>query len=240
VPATQTTQSPSAQGTPSDQPASAPPVPTAAAPGTPSETAASQSGHASSSIVTLDAQQRTTIGQAIAQRGVKPLTNVSFSIAVGTKVPAVVQLRALPSELASFVPQYRGYSYVLVEEQIVIVDPGTHEIVSMVPYTVAAAATSIVDAPKPRATLADKSMVNRSVNLHTDENAVNRRPATEPRHKTRRSVSKREFREERGARTMTVEEFAERSRAPAFRSHRFVDDDVIIAPRQNGFFGFFR
>ena len=84
-------------------------------------------------------------------------------------------------------------------------------------------------------------MVDRPVNLNTEEKAVSRRPATEQRSKTTRSVGKRDYREERAPRTVTIEE-SEPSRGPAFRSHRFVDDDdeVIVAPRQNGFFGFFR
>ena len=219
------------------------PTATAAQPAAPSEPAASQPARASSSsVIALDTQQQSSIGQAMAQRGFKPLTNVTFSIAVGTKVPAAVQLRALPSDLATFVPQYRGYSFVVVEEQIVIVDPGTHEIVAIVPYTAAAPATRVVDTPKPRTAGAEKPMVDRPVNLNTEEKAVSRRPATEQRSKTTRSVGKRDYREERAPRTVTIEE-SEPSRGPAFRSHRFVDDDddeVIVAPRQNGFFGFFR
>ena len=158
-------------------------------------TQASQPARASSSsVIALDTQQQSSIGQTMAQRGFKPLTNVSFSIAIGTKVPAAVQLRALPSDLATFVPQYRGYSFVVVEEQIVIVDPGTHEIVAIVPYTPAAVpATRVVDTPKPRTAGAEKPMVDRPVNLNTEEKAVSRRPATEQRSRTTRSVSKRDF-----------------------------------------------
>ena len=244
-----TQQLPAAQST-STQPASAPPpatqqpepTVTAAQPSAPPQPAAAQSNRAgSSSVIALDTQQQTSIGQALAQRGVKPLTDVSFSIAVGTKVPAAVQLRALPADFAIVVPQYRGYSYVVVEEQIVIVDPGTHEIVAIVPYIAAAAApTRTVETSKARTPVAEKPMVNRSVNLNTEEKAVSRRPATE-RKKATRSVVKREYREERAPRAVTVEESAP-IRGPVIREHRFVDDDdeVIVAPRQNGFFGFFR
>jgi hypothetical protein len=229
-------------------PATQQPAPTATAqqPPAPSQTPASQSGRASSSVIALETQQQTRIGQALAQRGVKPLSNVTFSIAVGTKVPAAVQLRALPADLATFVPQYRGYSYLVVEEQIMIVDPGTHEIVAIVPYTAAAPGTRTVDVSKSQTPVAEKPapqkpMVSRSVNLNTEEKAVSRRPATEQRKKPARSVVQRERREERAPRTVTIEE-SEPIR-PAIRSHRFVDDDddeVIVAPRQNGFFGFFR
>jgi uncharacterized protein DUF1236 len=244
---TQTTQSPSPQGTQSAQPSSVPPpttqqpapTATAAQPSTPTQPAASQPARASSSsVIALDTQQQSSIGQAIAQRGFKPLTNVSFSIAVGIKVPAAVQLRALPSDLATFVPQYRGYSFVVVEEQIVIVDPGTHEIVAIVPYTAAAPEPRTVETQKSQTPVAEKPMVNRPVNLNTEEKAVSRRPATEQRKKTTHSGVKREVREERAPRAVTIEESGP-SRVPVFRSHRYVDDDddeVVVAPRQNGLF----
>ncbi len=260
VPPAQTTQpanppAPTQAAQPSTQPAqpSNPPPSTTqqAAPTATAQQSSTPSGsqpappsrQGSNSVIALDTQQQTSIGQTIARHNVKPLTNVTFSMAVGTKVPAAVQLRALPSDLVTFVPQYRGYSFVVVEEQIVVVDPGTHEVVAIVPYTAAAPATRVVETPKPQTPVAEKPMVNRSVNLNTDEKAVSRRPATEQRKKTTRSVEKREVREERTPRTVTVEEFAEPRRGPVFRSHRFIDDDddeVIVAPRQNGFFGLFR
>jgi hypothetical protein len=244
----QTPSAPSTQGTQSAQPASAPPstqqpapTATAAQPAAPPQPAAAPPSRASSSsVIALDTQQQTIVGQALSQRGVKPLTDVTFSIAVGTKVPAAVQLRALPSDLVTFVPQYRGYSYLVVEEQVVIVDPGTHEIVAIVPYTAAAPATRSVETDKPRTPVAEKPMVNRPVNLNTEEKAVSRRPVTEQRKRPPRAVVKREVREERPPRTVTIEE--EPVRGPVFRGHRSIDDDdeVIAAPRQNGFFGFFR
>jgi hypothetical protein len=247
--ATASAQSPGAQA---PQPANAlpataaqpAPTATAAQSSAPSPAASQPNSAGSTSVIALDAQQQTSIGQAIAQRGVKPVSNVTFSIAVGTKVPAAVQLRALPSDVVTFVPQYRGYSYFVVEEQIMIVNPGTHEIVAIVPYTGAAPPTHIVETPKPRTPVAEKPMVSRSVNLHTEEKTVTRRPAAEPRKKTTtRSVSKQDYRtKERGPRSVTVEE-VEPSARPAFRSNRFPDDeddDVVVVPRQNGFFGLFR
>lgn len=242
-PAPQTAQPSPQPAQPSNAPpATQQPAPTATAaqPSTPSQPAAAPPSRTSRSIIALDTQQQTSVGQAIAQRGVKPLTNVDFSIAVGTKVPAPVQLRALPADVVTFVPQYRGYSYVVVEEQIVIVDPGTQEIVAIVPYTAAAPASRVVDTPKPATPAAEKPMTSRAVNLNAEEKTVSRRPTTEQRKRTTRSVSKREYREERVPRTATIEEGIEPSRLPVFRGHRFIDDDDDVPPRPNGFFGFFR
>jgi len=264
----QQTPAPAAQTTPAaGQPASAqtakPVEPSNAAAAAPQQSAptataqqsasqASQPSHqGSTGVVALNTQQQTTIGETIAHHNVKPITNVSFSIAVGTKMPTAVQLRALPSDIATLIPQYRGYSYVVVEEQIVVVDPGSHEIVAIVPYTAAAPATRLVESPapakhtaekkKPHAPVAQKPMVSRSVNLHTDEKRQARRPATEKR-RTTRSVAKREYREEHAPRAATVEEYADPNPVRVLRSPRFVDeeDDADVAPRQGGFFGFFR
>ena len=251
------------------QPAAQPVQPSSAAPpapqstptataqqSTPSESPASQpSKQGSSGVVTLNTEQQTSIGQTIARHNVKAITNVNFSIAIGTKVPTSVQLRALPSDLVTFVPKYRGYSYVVVEEQIMIVDPGTHEIVAIVPYTAAAPeiTTRTVETEKPPAPgaekpvaqkpvtakpVAHKPMVTRSVNLNTGLKSEARRPAIEQR-RTTRSVVRREYREERVPRTVTVEEDAEPRPVPLQRGPRFFEDDDE-GPRPGGFFGFFR
>ena len=233
---------------------------------TPSEPQAAQpNNQGSTGLVALNTEQQTSIGQTIARHNVKAITNVNFSIAVGTKVPTSVQLRALPSDLVTFVPQYRGYSYFLVEEQVMIVDPGTHEIVAIVPYTAAAPelTTRTVETEKPRAPAAEKPvaqkpvtqraiaqkpaaqkpvaqkpMVTRSVNLNTEHKPEPRRPVIEER-KTTRSVVRRDYREERAPRTVTIEEYAEPTPVPVQRGPRFFDDDDE-GPRPGGFFGFFR
>lgn len=58
---------------------------------------------------------------------------MNFSISVGTRVPRSVHFVTLPSEIVRIVPQYRGYEYFLVEDEIVIIDPQTLEIVAVIP-----------------------------------------------------------------------------------------------------------
>ena len=85
-------------------------------------------------VITLNEQQNTRVAQAVRQANVRPLANVSFSIAVGTTIPADIQLNVLPLELVEVVPQYRGYSFVVVEQEALIIDPGTRAIVAVVPF----------------------------------------------------------------------------------------------------------
>ena len=60
-----------------------------------------------------------------------PVTNVNFSISVGTRVPRDVHFHALPPRVVTIYPEWRSYKYILVKEQIVIIDPDTFEIVAV-------------------------------------------------------------------------------------------------------------
>jgi hypothetical protein len=85
-------------------------------------------------------QSQTTVGQAgaaaklttvIRSQHVQPLNNVNFTISVGTRVPREVRFHPLPREVVTIYPEWRGYEFVLVNNQIVVVDPRTFEIVAI-------------------------------------------------------------------------------------------------------------
>jgi hypothetical protein len=63
---------------------------------------------------------------------VRPLTSVNFSVSVGTVVPTTVTLTPLPADVVTIVPQYRGYSFFMVRDEIVIVEPSTKKIVTVI------------------------------------------------------------------------------------------------------------
>jgi hypothetical protein len=63
---------------------------------------------------------------------VKRETNVNFNIAVGTTVPRTVTLHALPPTVVEVYPQWRGYRFVLVEDEIIIIEPGSYRIVAVI------------------------------------------------------------------------------------------------------------
>jgi hypothetical protein len=58
---------------------------------------------------------------------------VDFDIRPGTRVPRHFHLFALPSDIVSVVPAYRGYRFFYYEDELVIVDPVTLEIVAIIP-----------------------------------------------------------------------------------------------------------
>jgi hypothetical protein len=80
----------------------------------------------------LSTDQRTRITGIIRNEHVAPVNNVDFAVSVGTRVPRErVSLRPLPTEVVSVDPEWRGYEFFLVHDQIVVVDPRTLEIVAI-------------------------------------------------------------------------------------------------------------
>jgi hypothetical protein len=84
--------------------------------------------------VQLSEDQRSQI-KTIIGRGHGPRLgrNANFDVRVGTRVPRSVHYATLPADIVRIVPQYRGFDYFLVEDEIVIVDPHTLEIVAIIP-----------------------------------------------------------------------------------------------------------
>jgi len=79
----------------------------------------------------LSGEQQTKITTVIKQQHVAPVTNVNFSISVGTRIPREVRYHPLPADVVTIYPEWRGYNYVLVRDQIVVIDPQTLEIVAI-------------------------------------------------------------------------------------------------------------
>jgi hypothetical protein len=79
----------------------------------------------------LSSEQRTKITTVIRDQHVSPVNDVNFSIVVGTRVPRDVSFHPLPTEIVNIYPDWRGYEFILVREQIIVVDPETFEIVAV-------------------------------------------------------------------------------------------------------------
>jgi hypothetical protein len=79
----------------------------------------------------LSSEQRTKITTVIRDQHVQPLKNVNFSISIGTRVPRDVRFHPLPTEVVTVYPEWRGYEFILVNDQIIVVDPRTFEIVAV-------------------------------------------------------------------------------------------------------------
>jgi len=58
--------------------------------------------------------------------------DINVNVDVGQALPARVRPRPLPAEIVEIAPEYRGYDYVIVHEQIVIVEPQTRKVVEVI------------------------------------------------------------------------------------------------------------
>jgi Protein of unknown function (DUF1236) len=70
---------------------------------------------------TMTTEQRTRVRETVINKGPK-VTNVNFSVSVGTVVPRTVSLVVVPAVFVEIYPQYRGRKYFVYNEQIIIVD----------------------------------------------------------------------------------------------------------------------
>jgi len=59
------------------------------------------------------------------------VTNVNFSINVGTVVPRTVRVVAVPDTIVRIHPAWRGYRYFVYNDEIIIVEPDTLRIVAV-------------------------------------------------------------------------------------------------------------
>jgi hypothetical protein len=81
----------------------------------------------------LSSEQRTKITSVIRNQRVESLNNVDFNISIGTRVPRErVHLYPLPEEVVTIYPEWRGYEFIRVRDQILVVDPRTLEIVDVI------------------------------------------------------------------------------------------------------------
>jgi len=80
----------------------------------------------------LSSEQHAKIRDTLRVEKSKRLTNVPFSHKVGEAIPGTVHLYVLPVSIMEYAPQYRGYEYILVGDEILIVDPRTLRIVAVI------------------------------------------------------------------------------------------------------------
>ena len=79
----------------------------------------------------LTTEQRTKITTVIRNEYIAPVTSVNFNVAVGTRVPRDVHFQPLPADVVTIYPEWRGYNFILVRDEIVVIDPATFEIVAI-------------------------------------------------------------------------------------------------------------
>ncbi len=81
----------------------------------------------------LSTEQKTRVRETIIRSSNAPrVTNVNFSVSIGTAIPRTVRIAPLPPLLVEIYPDWRRYHYVIVEERIIIIDESSYQIIAIV------------------------------------------------------------------------------------------------------------
>jgi len=82
--------------------------------------------------VQLSAAQKTAIYNAVSKDKSKSAAPTSFQASIGGKVPASIELHALPAEAVATAQAASGYRYTMVNNQVVLVDPLNMQVVDII------------------------------------------------------------------------------------------------------------
>jgi hypothetical protein len=171
----------------------------------------------------LNDDQRSRISDVITRRRDVPVANVNVDVRVGVTLPRSVRVREVPREIVEIYPEFRGYRYTVVRDEIVIIEPRTNRVVEVVPRS-------------GRATTGTRTSVRESsrISLSADK----RRRIHEIVMRERPSARCEDIRVEVGAelpRSISILAFPDVivREAPEIREYRFCvhgDDVVLVDP----------
>lgn len=85
---------------------------------------------AAAQVIEFTPEQETTIYTTVTRERVRTPPPADFRIGVGVEVPAAVELYEVPSSIE--VAPARRYRYTVMDEQVVLVDPGTRKVVRVI------------------------------------------------------------------------------------------------------------
>lgn len=81
--------------------------------------------------VQFSERERTTIRESVDVERAR--VDVDIDVNVGAVVPRTVDLHPLPAAIIEINPRYRNYRYVVVRDEIVIINPQTYAVVEVIP-----------------------------------------------------------------------------------------------------------
>ncbi|WP_158658820.1 DUF1236 domain-containing protein [Methylocystis bryophila] len=92
-------------------------------------------GQARAQGAAISPDQQARIRDTVRNDHAARIDHADFGLNVGAVVPRSERLAVLPSNVVAIVPRYRGYKFVIVEDDIVIVDPRTYRVAAVIPET---------------------------------------------------------------------------------------------------------
>ena len=82
---------------------------------------------------TLSSAQVTRLHTFVASGILHSINQANFALSVGQRIPRTVRIYSVPKSIADVVPQYRDFDYIVVKNDLLIIDPRTLEILYVLP-----------------------------------------------------------------------------------------------------------
>ena len=79
--------------------------------------------------VNLTSDQKTRLHDIVTTGNLHRANDANFAHSIGARVPGSVRIYGVPQSIVDIVPQYRGFDYIIVGNDLLIVDPSTLQIV---------------------------------------------------------------------------------------------------------------
>lgn len=87
-------------------------------------------GSAPAQVLEITPEQETTVYTTVTRERVRTPPPAGFRVGIGVEVPTAVELYEVPATV-DVVP-VRRYRYTVVDDQVVLVDPGTRKVVRVI------------------------------------------------------------------------------------------------------------
>lgn len=102
-------------------------------PGLPTPHKAQTKHHDRKPAVTISERQRNDILSKVKNMRAGRIQTVDFHVAVGSAVPRSDAVYPVPADIVGVAPQLAGLAYLLIADNLIVVDPSTYVIVAVVP-----------------------------------------------------------------------------------------------------------
>ena len=81
--------------------------------------------------IELTPAQRTTIYRTVTRERTRAVPQ-AFDVRPGVRVPSTVELSEIPTTVVQDVPTVRRYRYMVINNEVVLVDPATSEVIEII------------------------------------------------------------------------------------------------------------
>ncbi len=80
--------------------------------------------------VSLSPDQRTKLHNMMTSGTLQRIVKTNFPVSVGSSIPDGMRVYSIPRSVADLVPQYRSFNYIVVGQNLLIIDPDTNKIIA--------------------------------------------------------------------------------------------------------------